>query len=408
MARIKTALLMTVGTGGDKQEKKDSLAHGMLQSIEALNPDFVIFFGSTASKETIESLKKQYTEKYSTELDYKFHCIENVDDFDDYYLGFDNCIQTLKKENYKIVIDHTSGTKTMSMTAAIAAMVYGIKLYVIEGERRDGAIIKGTENIKGQNLYLAYDKLILDKVKELFNTNRFDSGLLLLEDLSGPNINKETYKKLFKTYSFFDKVNYTEALKNYDYKAFIEEFPQLQERLQNNMKALNIINEEEHKLKYYYILATIFNNADRRAQEYKYDDAIARLYRSLELIAQIKLEKDYNLHASDIKTEKLTKLDPAYLSKLEAKKKDGKIKLGLTEDYTLLAKLNDNLGKYYMENEKKILDKIKLRNNSILAHGLNYTTQEEYESFREYVYEFACLLVNNFDNYLLETKFPLF
>ena len=61
MARKKTALLMPVGTGvGGTDEATDSLAHGILYSIDTYNPDDVIFFGSELSKKTIESLSRQY------------------------------------------------------------------------------------------------------------------------------------------------------------------------------------------------------------------------------------------------------------------------------------------------------------------------------------------------------------
>ena len=45
----------------------------------------------------------------------------------------------------------------------------------------------------------------------------------------------------------------------------------------------------------YYMLAFILNNARRREDENKFDDAVARLYRSLELFAQIRLSKEYGL-----------------------------------------------------------------------------------------------------------------
>ncbi len=339
------------------------------------------------------------------DLDYDFVEINNIDDFDDYYLGFDKCIRDLSKE-YKIFIDHTSGTKTMSMAAAIAALVYNKDLYVIEGERKNGAIIKGTETVKQQNLYLAYDKMIIDKVKEFFNNNRFDSGLDLLEVVSDPKINKDVYKQMFKAYSFFDKVNHKEALDNFNSKLFVDEFPNLKGKLQLNIKALNIINTE-HKLKYVYTLASIFNNADRRMTEFKYDDAIARLYRSFELIAQIRLYDEYGVDSSDVFLDDLD-VDSTYLEDLKLKVRDGKIKLGLVDDYVLLYNLGDSLGEFFMDNARLILDKIKLRNTSILAHGLNYTSGEEYNSFRDIVYKAACILDGDFDTYLSETKFPVF
>ena len=44
MARKKTVLLMTVGTGVGGEEHKKSLAHGIMSSIEYHNPEKIIFF----------------------------------------------------------------------------------------------------------------------------------------------------------------------------------------------------------------------------------------------------------------------------------------------------------------------------------------------------------------------------
>ncbi len=41
----------------------------------------------------------------------------------------------------------------------------------------------------------------------------------------------------------------------------------------------------------YELVSDLLNNADRRAAQLHYDDAIARLYRAIELFAQIRLEK---------------------------------------------------------------------------------------------------------------------
>lgn len=58
MARRKTALLMTVGTGIGGQVATEDLAHAILFSIDNSNPDIVIFFGSEKSKKTVESVKE--------------------------------------------------------------------------------------------------------------------------------------------------------------------------------------------------------------------------------------------------------------------------------------------------------------------------------------------------------------
>ena len=91
MARRETALLMTVGTGIGGQVATEDLAHGILFSIDTTNPDKVIFFGSELSKKTIESVKKQYLDKFGDEFDYyEFIQLEEIDSFKTYFEAFDD------------------------------------------------------------------------------------------------------------------------------------------------------------------------------------------------------------------------------------------------------------------------------------------------------------------------------
>jgi len=61
-----------------------------------------------------------------------------------------------------------------------------------------------------------------------------------------------------------------------------------------------------------------------------------------------------------------------FIEELKRTKEDGKIRMGLVKDYLLLNELNDDLGKYYVENEKKI----KEQEEKILA---KYRLKEEKE-----------------------------
>lgn len=402
MARKKTALLMPVGTGvGGTDEATDSLAHGILYSIDTYNPDEVIFFGSELSKKTIESLSIQYEKEFEENFDfYEFIQIEAIDDFKKYFDAFKAKIEELS--DYKVIIDYTSGTKTMTMSAAFASMLYGKKLYFISGERKDGVVIKGTEKAISQNLYPIYDDLMINKIKELFNINRFEAGKTLLEDIT--KAQKETYSNLFNAYYYFDNVDYETSQTYFKFKDFIKEWPELKPQFQKNAKALSFLNRN-HDLQEYYVLGSLINNARRRADENKYDDAIARLYRSLELIAQIKLKKEYNINTSDVDLEILKEynIDLDFISNAK-----GTLKISLDQDYKLLDAFNDDLGKFYIKNNQQVLSSLSTRNNSILAHGLNSQTEKEYNKFRDLVLRFAKVLNPEIKIYIDETMFPEF
>lgn len=145
-----------------------------------------------------------------------------------------------------------------------------------------------------------------------------------------------------------------------------------------------------------------FNKTD----ENKFDDAVARLYRSLELIAQIRLSKEYGIDSSNIDIDVLRQnnVDEDYLSEINI---SDEIKFGLTADYELLAKLNDELGDFYLENKNQIRNILKFRNNSILAHGFDSCSKKEYDEFSGIVLKAANLLHNDMEKFIEETKFPI-
>lgn len=429
MARRKTALLMTIGTGTgeDKIKSAKSLAHGLLFSIDSQNPDEIYFFGSKDSLPTLGFLKEQYKEKFGSELDfYEFIEIDRVDSFEKYFNGFKNKIEEL--EGYKVIIDYTSGTKTMTMSAAFASMIQHKNLIFVSGKRENGIVVRGTEKIISQNLYPVYDELMFEKLNELFNSNRFESGEIFLDDIVGDNPDKEIYSRLFKIYNCFDIFDYKTA-----YELFDEEFinqirdrwPEKAHEFTNNRRALTSMQKldpeivdlgkkpwknKKYKNRCYYILANLLNNAKRRFEEHKYDDAIARLYRSFEFIAQIELKTKYGLVTSNVDVEILKNrhVNDEYIEKLENSRDEesGVIKIGLVQDYELLNALSSDLGCFYKENENIIRNSTIHRNSSILAHGFNFSSKTDYEEFEEIVLKSANILNSNMARFIEESKFP--
>lgn len=412
MSRKKVALLMTVGTGvgEDKERARANLANAMLRSIVSRNPDIVKFFGSEESKYTVNTLKDLYRARFNEELDFdEFIQEDEIDSFNKYFKKIKSYVTDLEDEYY-IVIDYTYGTKTMTMSAAMVSMACRKELIFVSGERENGIVVKGSEQVQNQNLFPIYDSLLLEKIQEAFNANRFETAKSLLSELVDPKINKEAYYKLIQSYSYFDDVNYVEAFNTFDYKLFSKVWPELADDFLKNIKSLKILNKETQSQKIYYVLASLINNARRRYEENKFDDAIARLYRSLELIGQIKLE-EYGLDSSDIDLDRLKELDidEKFINSLKSlRASDGKIKIGLIKDFELISYFDDDLAEFYAENNKRIQNIVKFRNSSILAHGMEAKTADEYEEFKDMVLKAAKVLNPKINEYIEDTTFPEF
>ena len=421
MKRKDIILFMIVGTGVNANSQSEGfriLAQKLFSTINKIHPDHVVFFASEKSKETVNYISELFEndgDEFITDEDYHISLIDAIDDFNACFEVFESEIWYYEFSNddksYHIIMDYTSGTKTMSAAMACCGMFYSKDLISVGGDRTTGEVSAGTEIINYQNLYKIYDKFSLMRIRYNFNANRFMACIDVMEYIVDLRIHKESLLNLCKAYYSWDNMDFENA---YDCLTQVDtgrmEFSDIKDGLKKNLSALGmIVNSRSPNLKKCYILASLINNSIRRSEEYKYDDAVARLYRSSELIAQIRLSS-YGLLSSDIDTSILLENDVSqeFIDGLENFKEDGKIKIGLAMDYKLLNELGDELGKYYIENENRIKNITQKRNYSILAHGLNSLAKDDFDEFLNVVLEMAGKVDKDMNRFLNETKFAKF
>ena len=421
MRRKEIILFMTVGTGTNPDSEDEgfqSLAQKLYSTINKIYPDYVVFFASSKSKLTIDyigELFNQEGDEFVLEQDYHIAPMESIDDFNACFEIFEREIwkyDFIGDDNeYRIIMDYTSGTKTMSAAMACCGMFYSKDLISVGGDRTTGEVSSGTELINYQNLYKIYDKFALMRTRDCFNSYQFMHCIDILNYIIDMNIHKDSFLNLCKSYYAWDNMDFEHA---YEYMTKVDfnnfEFVEIKDDLEKNMKALGtIVHARSVNLKNCYILATLINNSIRKAEEYKYDDAIARLYRSFELIAQIQLTK-YGIESSNVNVSILLEngVSQEFVDELEKAKEDGKIRIGLIKDYSLLYELNDELGKYYVDNVNLIKNLTRKRNNSILAHGLDSQSKEDFDEFLEIVLDLARKIDKHMNRFLNETKFAKF
>jgi CRISPR-associated protein (TIGR02710 family) len=148
------------------------------------------------------------------------------------------------------------------------------------------------------------------------------------------------------------------------------------------------------------VLADLLANADRRAGEGKYDDAVARLYRAAELIAQIALAP-LGIHTSNL----LEKDIPDDVRSLfpEFSRSQRAVSVGLDKSYRLLEALGDERAKLYLSN-KKLRNLLKARNESVLAHGTTPVGKPTYQALRAEIGSLAQTFVPELEKHQLIEK----
>jgi CRISPR-associated protein (TIGR02710 family) len=287
--------------------------------------------------------------------------------------------------NPKIVVDFTGGTKAMSAAMALVASRWKNSLvsYVGGTEREKdgvGVVVSGKEQIlHSQNPWEALGYLVEEQARVLFNSGDFASAKRLLEPArnAAPSPRKEELNVLIELNDFFDlwdKFQHTEAQtkfakieKNWNnlpsnngIKIWFSRSNSLLEKLCGADTA-----ENRHAR-----AIDLLANAARRIKQGAYDDAVARLYRATEALAQARLLTHNFTDTANISFAALPvslKQEWTNRPKNEAKC----LKLALQDDYKLLSALDDELGKKFTELKLDDPQKSPLsaRNHSILAHG---------------------------------------
>ena len=380
-------------------------AEPIINAIKTANPDFVYFFCSSMSEKTIDSTGDPCGDSRKTECPecgYVFHSgdpkgkaivfqagldrehyeivtVENPDDLEVCYQKLIELTEKIKNrcEDCQVIANYTGGTKTMSAAMTLVGIIteqWDLSLNV--GDRVD--LIK----VRSGDVPVAINKW------SIFYQNQLESFREPLDNHYYAFVDSSISGMLTRP------INATLRDHLIEIRVVCEAFDQW-DRF-HHQKALDLL--EPHGSKYhpyiinlrkihhkkrstgYEMVSDLLNNAQRRAVHKHYDDAIARLYRATELFAQTRLEKEYGYKSGDLGPDQL----PGNL-KDEYKKyaRNGKLILGLRDDYILLSKLGDPVGIKFKEKEGRIIDALTRRNLSIGGHGLVPMYEEDYHVVKD-------------------------
>lgn len=366
-------LVLTVGGSCDP----------IVNAIRLEKPDFVYFLcsaGSKGSKITVDGpgrpCKRDGEEKPSivsqvglTDDSYEILEIDDPDDMEACYRTCEEVSRNIKErfekaDNLEVIANYTGGTKTMSAALAVYALDSGWPIKLNVGVRSDLVKVKDGDTPTHISVGEIAWRRKLEAVRLMVEGYYYAEAQALLESILGSFALTGEKRKLtlkckeicrgFNLWDRFDHQGAKGALENYA-SSVLDQFLFLKSLLGLTKKATG-----------YEKVVDLMLNAERRAYQRRYDDAVARLYRAVELLAQIRLEKDHGIKTGDLDLQKI----PEHLrQKYGDADEDGKIRIGLRMAYSLLGDLGDEIGKSFREKEKPIGDALKKRNESILAHG---------------------------------------
>lgn len=291
-------------------------------------------------------------------------CCTLSDDLDQIYLDCSKAIEAVLNRfpNAKIIADYTGGTKSMSAGLIMAALEHqDIELQLISGSRSDlikvhdgsqYAICANIERIRFERLIAPY--------RQAWTRYAYSEAEAGLRQIAAPRSSDlrgqfSKFRDLSRAFAEWDNFNHREAF------AIIQRYASSLPPITNQAIArLNTNTAKREPAQ----LFDLYLNAQRRAAQGRYDDAIARVYRLIEWTAQWLLKTQCDMDTANVDESAI----PEGITL--AQNKDGQWQAGLFSAWQLVKhKTAGEAARFIKTEENSLLNHIKTRNSSILAHG---------------------------------------
>jgi CRISPR-associated protein (TIGR02710 family) len=409
----KNILLLTVGGSPDP----------LLTSVQDLQPDQVVFFASELTRKCVDGPGKPNERRRGPEVekldnlvtlmglsDYDVVVLEDIDDVQSCYQQMIEKVQALRADGgpQQISVDYTGGTKTMSAALVMVAVDEGLGIHITTGIRDNTRAVQRGQATRDVGVTDLRTRRILDrdfsaalKAFDFGAAERHLHSLLRPRDLSKSMRGEiQLLRSICQALGHWDLFHHTAALECVDSTAF-SRLSQVREGVVEPLRKLVnvrawLVNGGDlpKNASGYELVDDLLWNARRRAQRGRYDDAVGRFYRALEMLAQVRLRLKYGIDTGKVRAEQLPEtLVGTYLSAGESE-----AALGLRKAYWLLRDLGDEpVGSLFKVQENALVNALTVRNHSLFAHGYQPIGRDDYLRF--------CGFAENFLEQLLDQLF---
>jgi len=370
-------------------------------SLREERPEFVCFLASHQSVDQIGGIKQSSGSGTDWSCQDEKEIVESPEDLVECYERALKCWDRVHRRGIgpaETLIDYTGGTKVMSAALAMAAASRGVRFSYVGGTRRTkdglGVVESGTERRRVDcdplELFAVEEKR---RIGQHFNSCQYDAARTRLDDLL-PRLPEPQRSVLLAVqqvvagYAAWDRFDHRAALRvlgagraQLDERARLtgaREYGEVLAITSDNVAALAALDRDTKGFKRLHLslVGDLVANAERRLAERKFDDAVARLYRAIEMRGQVAFEAAFGVLTNKVRAVNLPEpIRDDYVARYRDAERDV-LKLPLEATYRALGAANDPVGLAFAERYDEIRQLQGARNDSILAHGLQPLGEE--------------------------------
>lgn len=318
--------------------------------------------------------------------------IPDPDDLADVYKRLRGFCRTLRDRFSRLELlgDYSGGTKTMSAALALALVEEQAQLTAVMGKRTNLRRIDQSLGLTDMRISpLQAARSLRERLPLLLEDHRYDRLASALADFRracGEDIEDGTLQALghlertLEVLVLWDRFRWDEATARVRSTPLPDAFPDLiawWERVEASRRCFEEGKQLPDGVTGYELVQDLLLNAERRGRRGWYDDAVARLYRALELLAQtyiqLELEYDHQTFWDD--------------PDIQRDCRDWRVRRGVAGLYWWLKHREGGagLGGAASAQWPVLQGLLNARNQSLLGHGLQPVQQRGWQSLQDRV-----------------------
>lgn len=312
-----------------------------------------------------------------------------ADELDEAYVRMRRILVRLADESERVVADYTGGTKTMTAALVLAALDDGrVELQSVTGARSDLIKVRdGSQSAVPATVERIRFRHDVRPVLAAWRRFAWDESARGLDALGPPRhpglraawLRARDVSRALAAWDRFDHARALDLLQPYE--------SVVAQALPAHYPVLKRLADPNHSTSAGLRLWDLWLNAQRRAVDGRYDDAVARIYRLIEWTVQWQLEIKKGWRTADLPKEvaEAAGITP---------NRDGLYQAGLYAAWQLAAvHCGGPLAAFFGREREAMLDHLRRRNNSIIAHGTVPVSEQDWQVWEAWlIAEFEPLL----------------